>query len=183
METTKDQFWNKAMYWGFIIALASMLLTTLYYTTGNMFSRSKSWIDNAIFVAGIVLCALAYRKTLDEKNDFLYSKALGLGVATSFFASLILALFTFVLYTYIDPELVNESLLKTEEALIESGLSDDLIEMQIEMARKFLTPIIISISTIFSLTLSGLLAALITSIFLKKKTTNGFESAMNELND
>ena len=183
METTKDQFWNKAMYWGFIIALASMLLTTLYYINDNMFASSKSWFDTAIFVTGIVLCTLAYRKTIDEENDFPYSKALGLGVATSFFASLILALFTFVLYNYIDPELVNESLLQAEEALIESGLNDDMIEMQIDIARKYITPIVLSIQIIFASIITGLIISLISSIFLKRKTTNGFESAMNELND
>jgi hypothetical protein len=183
METNKDQFWNKAMYWGFIIALASMLLTSLYYSTDNMFAQSKQWFDTAIYVAGIVLCTLAYRKTLGKKDDFTYGKALGLGVSASFFASLILALFTFILYNYIDPELIDKTLLHTEETLIESGLSDDMIEMQIEMARKLLTPIVLTISTIFSTVFTGLIIALISSIFLKKKSENGFESAMNELND
>src|SRR5690606_15221614 len=123
------------------------------------------------------------RKTIDEKNDFPYSKALGLGVATSFFTSLILALFTFVLYNYIDPELINLTLLQTEETLIESGFSDDMIEMQVDMAKKYLTPVVISINIIFASIITGLIISLISSIFLKRKTTNGFESAMNELND
>jgi hypothetical protein len=181
MGSNKSTYWNKAMYWGFFIALASMLLTTVYYSTDNMFASSKSWIDTAIYVVGIVLCTIAFKKTLPEDAEFTYSNALGLGVSASFFASLILALFTFVLYKYIDPDLIEQTLVQTEEKLIEAGFNDEMIETQVEFQRKFVTPALLSITTIFSVTISGLIISLITSIFLKKKTTSAFDAAMNEL--
>lgn len=183
MEANKNQFWNKAMLWGFIIALVSMLATTIYYTTDNMWSNSKSWVELGIFVIGIILCGFAYRKTLSENTEFPYSKALGLGVATAMFASLILAVFTFVLFKYIDTDLIGELITKTEETLLNSNYSDEMIEQQLEIQSKFFKPAFMSATTIFSSTLQGLLIALITSIFVKKNAANGFNAAMSEIED
>lgn len=183
MDSTKKIFWNKAMFWGFILAVALMVLTSVYYATDNMFSSSKTWVETAIYIIGIVLCAIAFKKSLPQTENFPYSKALGLGVATSFFSSIILALFTFILYKYIDPELIDQILLQAEEKLIESGLDYDMIEMQIEMQRKFVNPSILAASTIFSTTLTGLIISLITSIFLKRNSSNGFDAAMSEIKE
>lgn len=183
MEPSKNQFWNKAMFWGFIVALATMLLTTVFYATDNFFSGAKSWIEQAILIIGIVWCTLVFKQTLGANDEFSYGRALGLGVATSFFASLILALFVYVLFQYIDPDLISQTLQKTEEKLMESGLSDDMIEKQMEMQGKFIKPAIMAASTIFSKVFMGLIFSLITSIFLKKKAADGFEAAMDEIND
>lgn len=183
METNKKLFWNKAMFWGFIVALTNMIATTIYYSTDNMFSKSESWVNMAIYLIGIIACGFAYKSTLSEKEEFPYSKALGLGVATSFFASLIIALFTYVLYKYIDPELINEIIAQTEEKLLTSGLSDDMIEQQLEMQSKFITPAFLTISVVFTVVITGFIISLITSIFVKKPTVDGYSAAMNEIED
>lgn len=183
MDTNKSQFWNKAMFWGFIIALVSMIQITIHYSTDNFFSPSKGYIDMAIYAIGIVACGILYKSTLEENTPFPYSRALGLGVATAFFASLILALFNFILYKFIDSNLITETLIMAEEQLLKSGLSDDMIEQQIELQSKFVTPAIISVSAVFSSVITGLVISLITSIFVLKKSTNGFDAAMSEIED
>jgi hypothetical protein len=183
MESNKNLVMNKAMLWGFFVALASMIITSIFYATDNMFSPAGSWVSFVIYIAGIILVTLSYKKAIDEKTPFPYSKALGLGVATLFFASIILALFNFVLYTFIDPGLIEEGIAFAESKLLEKGFSEEMIEQQMEMQRKFMTPIIMSIMEIFSLTFYGLIISLITSIFLKKKQESGFDAAMNEVDD
>lgn len=183
MDTKKSLFWNKAMFWGFIVALASMLTTTVYYSTDNMASTSQSWIDYAITIGGIVVCAIVYKQTLHQNDEFTYGNALGLGVATIFFSSLILAVFTYVLYTYIDPELHAETIRNTEQVLLDSGYSDDMVEQQMALGRKFMTPAAMSIMFVFVNTFKGFIVALITSIFLKRNAANGFEAAMSEIEE
>lgn len=183
MGTNKSQFWNKAMFWGFIIALTSMVSTTVFYSTDNFFAQTRGWVDIAIYAIGILGCTILYRNSLDENTDFPYGRALGLGVATSFFASLIIAVFTFVLYKFIDPGLIEESIVMAEEKLLESGLSDDMIEQQMDMQTKFITPAIMSIGIIFNVVIMGLIISLITSIFTRKKAADGFNAAMSEIDD
>jgi hypothetical protein len=183
MESDKNLLLNKAMFWGLIIGLTSMIVTTIYYATDNMFAESAGYLSYLIYIAGIVLATLAYKKSIDQNTPFPYSKALGLGVATMFFASLILALFTFVLYKFIDQGLIDEMLSFTEEKLLGKGINEEMIEQQIEMQRKFMTPAILSLSQVFSGVLVGFVISLITSIFLKKKTEDGFNAAMHEIDN
>jgi len=183
MESNKNLMMNKAMFWGLIIALASMMVTTIYYATDNMFSNSEGWISFMIFVVGIILTTLAYKKSIDEDTPFPYSKALGLGVATMFFTSIILAVFTFVLYKIIDPGLIDQMLTKMEEQSLSKGLNEEMIAQQTDLIRKFMTPATMSISRIFSGVFMGLIISLITSIFLKKASVDGFQEAMNEIDD
>jgi len=183
MESNKNLLMNKAMIWGFITALASMIATTIFYSTDNMFSELSAYVSYAIYIAGIVLATLAYKKSIDKDTPFPYNKALGLGVATMFFASLIIALFIFVLYKFIDQGLIDKMFSTMEEKYLSSGLSEDMIEKQTEMQRKLMTPAFMSLSQIFSGALIGLIISLITSIFLKKKTEDGFNAAMNEIDN
>ncbi|MDA3927449.1 MAG: DUF4199 domain-containing protein [Prolixibacteraceae bacterium] len=183
MEANKNLFWNKAMFWGFILALTSMIITTVYYSTDNMLSKSKTWVDLSVYIIVIIAATIAYKNTLADKDLFPYSKALGFGVATAFFASLILAVFTFVLFKYIDPDLNDLLLVEVEEKLIEAGLSDDMIEQQMDMQRNFSSPAIKSIASVFGTVFQGLLISLITSIFMRKKIVDGFEAAMNDIED
>lgn len=183
MEPNKNLLMNKAMFWGFIVALASMIVTSIFYATDNMFSQAASWIEFAVYLTGIIFATISYKKAIDEKALFPYAKALGLGVATLFYASIILALFNFILYTFIDPGLIDKMIAMTEQALIDKGINEDMIEQQMEMQRKMYTPIFLSIMGIFSLTFYGLIISLITSIFLRKKDEGGFNSAMNEIDE
>lgn len=183
METSKNLFWNKAMFWGFVTALASMLSITIFYSTDNFFAKPRAWVDIAIIAAGIVICGLTYRQSLSEKEPFTYPRALGLGMATILFASLIMGVFYFVLYKFIDPELIDEMLAQSEEVLLNSGLSDDMVEQQIEMSSKFMNPAFMSISSIFSYLFYGFIVSLISSIFLKKKQHDGYAEIMSELDE
>jgi hypothetical protein len=183
MENIKKIFWNKAMFWGFIIALGSMITTTIYYATDNFFHGSKQWVEIGIYVLGIIICSLAFKSAVAEDTPFPYGKALGLGVATMLFASIILAVFTFVFFTYIDPGLIDEGIAVTEEKLLEAGLTDDIIEQQMQFQRKLMTPAIMSGTQVLNGVFSGLIISLITSIFMKKKSAEGFQEAMKEIDE
>jgi len=183
MESTKRVFWNKAMLWGLIISVATIVSSAIFYAADNFLSSSKAWVETAIYVVGIIMCALTFKQKLSESDEFPYSRALGLGVATAFFASIVLALFTFVLYKYIDITLVDQQILQVEEQLLSMGFDESMIEMQMEVQRKLMTPTVLSLRTIFGSTFSGFIVALITSIFLKKKKSNSFDAAMSEIKE
>lgn len=183
METSKNLFWNKAMFWGFVTALASMLSTTIFYSTDQFFATPRTWVEIGIFAAGIVISGIVYRQTLNEKETFTYPRALGLGMATILFTSLILGVFYFVLYKFIDTALIEEMLAQSEEILLASGLSEDLVEQQLAMSSKLMNPAFMSISSMFSCIFYGFIISLISSIFLKKKPQDGFSEAMSELDE
>jgi hypothetical protein len=183
MEQKNNLFKNKAMQWGLFIALASIFTTSVFYATDNTFSKAGTWVTLAVYVLGIILATLSYKNSIAPEKPFTYGNALGFGVLTMFFSSLVIAVFTYILYQIIDPGLIDEIMLQTEENLLNSGLNEDMIEQNIAMQRKIISPAFLSISQVFSVTFYGLIISLFTSIALKKKQTNGFESAMKEIND
>jgi hypothetical protein len=178
MNKSKALFWNKAMLWGLYMALVLILFTSILYITDNFFITLRSWVDTTVIVAGIVLCAMAFKAKLPEGEVFPYSRALGLGIATAFFASIIVGVFYFVLYN-IDPSLLEEIIDTAEQALIDSGFSEDTIIRQ----TRFITPTFLSVQHMFNTVFNGLLISLITSIFLRIKSQDGFAEVMSEVED
>lgn len=127
-----------------------------------------SLINYAIMIGVIVWGTKKYR---DEVlgGAITYGNALGFGVMISLFAGIIVAVFTFIQMTVIDPEYVTKLLAIVEEELASKGMADDQIEMAIEMQKKFMTPAFITVTAIFGMVLTGFIFSLITSIFLKKE--------------
>ncbi|MCF8361485.1 MAG: DUF4199 domain-containing protein [Prolixibacteraceae bacterium] len=179
MKKSKGLFWNKAMLWGLYMSLALILFTSILYITDNFFITLRSWIDTAIIIGGIVLCTMAFKSKLPDDEAFPYSRALGLGIATSFFASIVVGLFYFLLYKHVDPSLIEIIIIEAEEALIETGFGEAMIEQQ----TRFITPAFLSVQHMFNTVFSGLLISLITSIFLRNKSQDGFAEAMSEVED
>jgi uncharacterized membrane protein YgaE (UPF0421/DUF939 family) len=130
-----------------------------------------------------VTVTLSFKKSIEQNTPFTYGNALGLGVATMFFTSIIVALFTFILYKFIDPSLTDKMIVFTEDTYLKSGLSEDMVEQLIESSKKMMTPALISMSQAFNTIFYGFLISLITSIFLRKKQENGFDAAMSEIDN
>ncbi len=121
-----------------------------------------------IMIGGIVLATRTYRD--QEQGGYIsYGRALGTGTLTVLFASVITAFFTLALFTVIDPGLMDRMMTMREMAMYESGLSDDQIDMAMNMAERFASPAILSLSGFAGSVFIGFIFSLITSIFLKKE--------------
>jgi hypothetical protein len=119
-------------------------------------------------ILGVIYAQINYRKALG--GVMTYGQALSVGVLAMLFASLISGIYTYVLFTVIDPSLQEQLRLFTEEQIIKQGrVPEEQIEMAVEMAAKFQKPLMMFIFTVFGGTLVGLIIALITSIFTQKK--------------
>jgi len=183
MESNKNLMMNKAMVWGLYVSLALIIVTMIFWATDNTFSEVAVYINYIIYIVGIVTVTLSFKKTIDQNTPFTYGSALGLGVATMFFTSIIVAIFTFILYKFIDPSLTDKMIAFTEDSFLKSGLSEDMVEQVIETSKKMMTPALISMSQAFNIILYGFLLSLITSIFLRKKQETGFNAAMSEIDN
>jgi len=175
MEEVKNNSLSKtAMFYGAIIGVSLVIYTFIVYLAGLTTSKAIGFIQYIIIIGGIYYATKKYR---DEnlKGYISYGKALGFGTFTIFFASLIVGFFTYILYAFIDPSLIDKILAISEEAMTKQGLTDEQIDMALEMTKKFTSPLFLTFSTIFGLSLMGFIFSLITSIFIKKKD-DSFES-------
>ena len=167
--------WKNAMNWGLIIGIVLIIYSLLMYFIGLSLEKWVSYISYILMIAGIIYSTIQYRNNVLD-GSISYGKALGFGTLVIMFASIITAVYSYVFYTYIDPEMITKILEMAEEEMVNKGLSDEQIEMAIEMQSKFMKPGLMSLIAIPSITFMGFVFSLITSIFLKKeKADNPFE--------
>jgi hypothetical protein len=177
----KSTFWTSAMVYGLYLALVLTLFSVILYVSGLILNTKVSYASFVLVVAGIVIAQISYRNR-ELNGAITYSQALGFGVAIMFFAGIVSALYTLILYSIIDPGLIDQMKIMQEEALLQKGLSDDQIEATMVMTSKMMTPVWMSIMGLIGSVFSGTIVSLITSIFVKKQPNeDAFDEAMGEI--
>ncbi len=168
MEQKSSLIWKSSLTYGIYLGIVLILISVVYYVTGNMFNQSSQWIGYVVMIAGIVLAQLAYRRSLG--GTMMYGQALGMGVLTMLFASVLSGIYTYLLYAVIDPSLQEKMRIFTEEQIVKQGrVPEDQIDAAVNMAARMQSPVMMLIIAIVGGTLIGLIISLITSIFTQKK--------------
>lgn len=177
----KSTFWKTAMVYGLYLALVLILFSVITYVSGLILEPKIGYFSMAIYIVGIFIAQIMYRNK-ELNGEISYSQALGFGVAIMLFSGIVSTLYTMILYTYIDPTLLDQMKIAQEEAMIAKGLNEDQVEAAMKMTAKMMTPAWISIMGLIGSVLIGTLVSLITSIFVKKQSDpDSFEDAMEEV--
>lgn len=166
------------MNFGAIGGFALIVISIILYFFNVQESSLSSLLYYAVIISTIII-GTKYLKKI-ENGRISYARALGSGTLISLFASIIIAVYMFVFLKFIDTGAMEKMYDLMEMKMAEQGLPEEQLEMSLEMAKKFTTPLSIAIMTIFSYTLWGFIFSLITSAFIKKKT-NGYDAAMAEI--
>lgn len=173
MENQSNSVTPMAMSYGLYMGLALILNSVIFYVMGSPFSPAGAYISYGIIIAGIAWTMRTYRENNPEAG-MPYGRALGLGTLQSLFASLILAFFTFVLFKLVDPGLIDKFFTFLEEQLLKSGTAENQVETAMTMYRKMMSPLVYSLTQVFSVTFYGFIFSLILAIFFKKQPTDPF---------
>ena len=131
-------------------------------------------MDKLCGLAAIIYLATKARR--DNSGGFIsYGQGLGTGVGVAFFASILVAFYTYVFFNFIDAEMLEEMILRAEDQMYDQGMPDDQVEIAMEYTRKFMLPGPMAAMVVLSYTIVGFIISLITSAILKKEDTS-FES-------
>jgi len=177
----KSTFWKSAMVYGLYLALVLTLFSVILYVSGLILNTKVGYVSIVLTIAGIVIAQINYRNR--ELNGVIsYGQAVGFGVAIMLFAGIVTALYTIVLYTFIDPSLIDQMKAVQEEAMLGKGMSEDQIEAAMSMTSKMMTPAWMSVMGLFGSVFSGTIVSLLTSIFVKKQPNeDAFDEAMEDV--
>ncbi len=168
-----------AMMHGLYLGLALVLNLLIFFIMGDPFSNVTGVLNYAIIMVGTGFAMWTFAK-LNTEEGLPYSRALGLGTLVSLFGSVVFALFTYILYKYIEPGLIDKLMASMEEKLLAGGYKDDAVESMLSVQKKFISPAILSFGQIFGLTLMGFLFSLVLAIFFKKEPENPFYGVNQE---
>lgn len=171
MEEKSASIWKSTLMSGIYLAVALILLSVVFYVTGNPFSKVAQYLTYPIMIAGVLWGQISYKKELG--GTLTYGQAIGAGVLTLVFASLVSGVYNFLLYKVIDPSLTEQLRLFTEEQIIKQGkVPEEQIEMAVNMASKFQTPAMMLVLGTVMGAIAGLIISLITGIFIKKNPSD-----------
>ncbi|MFW6257830.1 MAG: DUF4199 domain-containing protein [Prolixibacteraceae bacterium] len=171
MEHKSTSVWKSAITSGVYVGIALILISVIYYVSGNVFSKSAQWVGYLVMTGGVIFAQLSYRKSLG--GFMTYGQALLVGVLAMLFAAVLSGIYTWFLYSVVDPSLQEQLQLATEEQLVKQGnIPEDQLEAAVEMTAKFQNPVMLMLIAIFGGTFIGLIISLITSIFTQKKPSD-----------
>ena len=164
----QENVWKANLQNGLFMACIGMVYTFIVYSLNFMLNPVQPYIFYAIQAAVLFFMLRSFREKY--RSGFVtYGQSFGAGMVIFVYFSIIMALFTFILYKFIDPTLIDQQLAHAEQLLVDTGIPQSSIDMAVEMQTALLTPTFISLTSIFSTLLYGTVFSLIISIFIKKE--------------
>lgn len=160
--------WKANLQNGLFMACIGMIYTFIFYSLDLMSNQVQSYIFYVIQAAVLFFMLRSFREKY--RSGFVtYNQSFGAGMVIFVYYSIIMAIFTFILYKFIDPTLIDQQLATAEQMLVDKGIPQSSIDMALEMQNSLMTPTFISISSIFGTLFFGTIFSLIISIFIKKE--------------
>lgn len=165
-EKKKVSFAGSSFTHGLLTGVGLIVLTLLIYLLDLMAIRWLSYFSYAILIAGIIYGTIQFRN--EKPGGYIsYGKALGYGTLVSVFAALIFGVFVYLFYSVIAPDALERVKAIAAENIIEAN--PEITDQQLDMMLRFTTPLLMFITTIFSLSFIGFVFSLVTAAFLKRK--------------
>ncbi|HEY9124022.1 MAG TPA: DUF4199 domain-containing protein [Bacteroidales bacterium] len=171
MENNNGSLLKATMNYGLITGLIVIVYSLLLYIIGLHLNQYFGYLTIVIMAACIFIFTKQYR---DKQNEgfISFGKAFQLGILIGVFAAILLSFFSYIEVTFIDPTIVEKQLDIQREKMLAKGISEEQVEMGIQMAKKMMTPAMLFIVSILSFTFWAAIISLITSAILKKNSSN-----------
>ena len=160
--------WKANLVNGLILGLLGVVFSLVLWFLDLTFNKNMGYIFMIVETVILFFLVKSYRDNYLH-GAISFGQALGAGVVIFLYTSIITAIFSALLYTVIDPELMNKGLAATEEIYRERGMPQEQIDMGLKMAGKMMKPAIsIPIGLIISM-FFGFIMSLIVAAFVRKE--------------
>lgn len=174
METQKLQSRKFIINYGLLLGLASIVLSVILYVLDM--HMQQGWLTGTLsfaIMAGIIIYGINEFK----KNNGGYltlGEALKIGVGVALIAGIIGAIYQFIFMNYIEPDFLDKMMELQFEKMIEDNpdMTEEQINMSMEMGKKFSTPWITTAFSIIGSLFFGLIISLIAGLIMKKENTH-----------
>jgi hypothetical protein len=167
-ENKQPSLIKSTISYGTMLGLVLVMYSLLLWMFDAIMNQYLGYVSFIFTIAGITLATMAFRD--QEQGGFItYGRALAVGTLTAVFAGIITSVFTYLLYTVIDPGLIDKTFMMMEEKYYDAGMNDAQIEIALTMAKRFTNPVMMMVFGFFGSAFFGFIISLITSIFIKKE--------------
>ncbi len=164
----KASVWKANLTSGLILGLIGVVYTLVLYFLDLTFNPVAGYVLLLVLIVTLFFLVKSYRD--NHLHGYItYGQAVGAGVVIFLYFAIISAIFTYILYAVIDPELPTKQLAFAEEALAKRGMTQEMIDASMNMQKKFIRPEILAPFSILMNMFTGLIMSLLVAIFVRKE--------------
>jgi hypothetical protein len=164
----KVNVWKANLTNGLILAMVGISYSLVMYFLDLTFNKPQGYIFMLVQLGLLYYLLKTYRDNFMH-GQITYGQSVGAGVIICLYYSLIMAVFTYVLYAIIDPGLVAKQLAMAEEQMVQRGTPQAAIDAGMAITAKIMKPAIMAPLSILGGMMWGTVLSLIVSIFIKKE--------------
>jgi hypothetical protein len=174
----KVNVWKANFTNGLILALEGIVFSLVLYFFDLTLNKTVGYINIPIQLAILFFLLKSYRDNVLH-GQITYGQSVGAGVVMFVYVSVIMAIFTYLLWAVIDPDLVKKALAVSEEAMQQESVPQAAREAGMAFTAKIMKPEIMAIFSIFGTVFFGLIYSLLVSIFVRKEGNPLIETPAN----
>jgi len=166
----KKSFNNVVYLFGVLYAILGIIFMFVKSPTADPKDPSMvvlGFVNLFLFIALPLLAVWYYKK---QGYPVTLGKAVKLGVLVGLLGGLILGIYSYIYFAYINPGAVDQVLEMSRKVLEENDMfKPEMIDQQIEMTKKFFVPMQF-VSQLFAGLLYGVIGGLLGGLFFKTPT-------------
>jgi MFS superfamily sulfate permease-like transporter len=160
--------WKANLTNGLIMGLFGIVYSLVMYFLDLSFNKLQGWIFFLIQIVILYFMVKSYRDNY-KYGMITFGQALGSGVIIFLYYAVIMAIFTYILYAIIDPDLMDKQLAFAEEQMLKRGMPEASVEAGMKFNQKIMKPAIMAPFTIFNSMFVGVIMSLIVAAFVRKE--------------
>ena len=164
----KVNVWKTNLINGLILGLVGVVYSLVVYFLNLSFNKAQGYVFMLVQIAVLFFLVKSYRDNF-KHGMMTYGEALGAGVIICLYYAIIMAIFTYLLYTVIDKGLLDKQLAFAEEMMQKKGLPQASIDAGMAMQKKMMTPAFMAPVSILGNMFWGLIISLIVAAFVRKE--------------
>jgi len=157
---------------GFVISLVLIIYGLIIYFVDQMQHQELSYVQYAIFLAGIIWACISYSKQLNANVTF--GNLFAHGFKTTAVVTVIVLVYTILAFKVLFPEMIDKSIEITRQKMEADGkASDSQIEQAVSMMKDHFTLFAV-VGVVIGFAIMGALSSLIGAAVAKKKPKDPF---------
>jgi hypothetical protein len=164
----KVSAWKSNLTNGLILGLVGIVYSLVVYFMDLSFNQVQGYLFLVIEIGVLYFLLKSYRDNFLH-GQITYGQSFGASMIICLYYSIIMAIFTYLLYTVIDTGLVAKQLAFTEETMLKRGLPQASVDAGMAVQAKLMKPAIMAPITILGNMIGGGILSLIVSIFIRKE--------------
>ena len=170
--------WKTNLNNGLIMGLVGIVYTLIIYFLNLTFNQYQGIVFYIIQIVLVYFLLKTYRDNFMH-GQITYGQSVGAGVIIYLYYAIIMAIFTYILYTVIDTGLVTKQLAFFEQKMVDKGTPQAAIDAAMSMQTKIMKPAIMAPLSIFGTMFLGVIITLLVSIFIKKEGNPLIDTPVN----